>query len=167
MSVADELQKLEQLRQSGAIDDAEFAAAKARILSGSPPTAPLFANWNAAPTDLATQQEQTKLWALLLHLSLLAGHTVVPLAGLIIPIVIWQLKKDVLPDLDAHGKNAVNWMISELIYLAISIVLVFVFIGIPLLFVLYLLGIIFPIVAAIKANNGVIWKYPMTIEFLR
>jgi uncharacterized Tic20 family protein len=44
---------------------------------------------------------------MLLRLSMLAGY-MVPMAGLIVPIVIWQLKKAELPVLDPHGKNAVN-----------------------------------------------------------
>ena len=36
MSVTDELEKLQQLRDSGAIDDAEYAAAKGKVLNESP-----------------------------------------------------------------------------------------------------------------------------------
>jgi uncharacterized Tic20 family protein len=91
---------------------------------------------------------------------------IVPIAGIVLPVVIWQIKKDELPGMDAHGKNALNWIISELIYLVIAIVLTFVLIGIPLLAALCIAGIAFPIVAAVKANNGEVWKYPLAIPFL-
>ena len=111
------------------------------------------------------QDRQTRKWAFILHISVLAGF-VLPLAGLIAPIMIWQLKKDELPGLDAHGKNAINWMISAAIYMVVSVPLVFVVIGIPMLIALGAAGIVFPIIAAIKANNGEVWKYPLSIGFV-
>ena len=105
-------------------------------------------------------------WAMVLHLSQLANF-VVPLAGIIAPIVIWQINKDEFPSLDVHGKIVVNWIISFIIYFAVCFLLLFVVIGIPLLAILGLLGIIFPIIGGIKANNGEIWKYPLSITFLK
>lgn len=104
---------------------------------------------------------------MLLHLSTLLGHAPAPLLGLIVPIVIWQIKKTDLPEIDQHGKNAVNWIISELIYLVITGLLSLLLIGLPLLFAVAILGIVFPIVAAIKASNGEVWKYPLSIRFFR
>lgn len=109
---------------------------------------------------------ETRQWGMILRLSVFAGY-IVPLAGLIAPIVIWQIKKNELPGIDAHGKNLINWMISMLIYSAIAFVLCFILIGIPILLVLGVLGVVFPIIAAIKANNGEIWPYPLTIHFLK
>ena len=157
MSVSDELQKLEQLRQSGAIDEREFAQAKARILDST--------SSNAVWIDSGDVEAETRKWAMILHFSMLAGF-VVPFGGLICPILVWQLKKSELPDIDEHGKNAVNWIISCVIYGIVCFLLVFVMIGIPLLIGLGILGIVFPIIAGIKANAGVIWRYPMTIQFL-
>ena len=109
--------------------------------------------------------QETRQWAMLLHLSQFAGY-VIPMAGLVVPIVIWQMKKEELPALDIHGKIVANWIISALIYGAIFIVLSFVLIGIPLLMVLGVLGIAFPIIGALKANEGHTWKYPLSINFL-
>jgi hypothetical protein len=111
-------------------------------------------------------EQQTRQWAFFLHLSVLAG-LVVPIAGVVVPILIWQLKKAELPGLDVHGINAINWMISELIYAVVGVILVDVIIGGPLLIVLCVLGVVFPIIAAIKANNGVVWQYPFSIQVLK
>jgi uncharacterized Tic20 family protein len=167
MNLADELQKLQQLHQSGAINDDEFTLAKAKLLNGSTvaqpfASAPSEATW----VDPETQEKQTRQWAFLLHLSIWAGF-VLPVAGLAVPIAIWQLKKSDLPGIDQHGKNAVNWIISKLIYFVICLVLCFVIIGIPLLIALGAVGVIFPLIAAIKANNGEVWKYPMAITFVK
>ncbi len=155
MAITDELQKLEDLRRTGALSDEEFAKAKASVLAGS-------AQAVAAPVS---KEAQTRQWAMFLHLSLLAGF-LVPLAGLVVPIVIWQLKKDELPGLDVHGKVVMNWIISLVIYGIVSCLLVLLLIGIPLLLALGLVSIVFPIIGAIKANEGVVWKYPLSITFL-
>jgi uncharacterized Tic20 family protein len=115
-------------------------------------------------TQTIQNQQQVGQWALFLHLSQLAGF-IIPLAGWIAPILIWQLKKQDMPALDAHGKVVVNWILSELIYGTVCIILIFVIIGIPLLIVLVMLGIIFPIMGAVKADNGVVWQYPLSIRF--
>jgi uncharacterized Tic20 family protein len=163
MNVADEIQKLQQLRQTGAITEEEFAVAKARLIN-APPAGSDFAE--APAPSAANVEHETRLWGMILHLSVLAGH-LIPYAGLVAPIVIWQLKKNELPGVDVHGKNAVNWIISFVIYSAVCFVLFFVLIGIPMLAVLGVLGIVFPVVAAIKANNGEYWKYPLAIPFFK
>jgi uncharacterized Tic20 family protein len=110
--------------------------------------------------------QETRQWAMFLHLSQLAGF-IVPLLGLIAPVIIWQIKKEQYPALDEHGKAVINWIISELIYGAIGFVLVFVVIGIPILAVLGVLGVVFPIIGGIKANNGELWHYPMSINIVK
>jgi uncharacterized protein len=103
---------------------------------------------------------------LFLHLSQLANVVLFPI-GIIVPIVIWQTQKDKIPALDAHGKMVTNFMISMTIYFFVSFVLMFLLIGFLLLPVLAILGIAFPIIGGIKANNGEFWEYPLTIKFLK
>lgn len=163
MNIADEIEKLNDLHRSGALSDAEFEAAKARLLT-TPSSAPPAPFPSAAP--VMSPEAALKQWGLFLHLSLLAGY-LVPLGGLVVPIVIWQMKKQEIPGLDEHGCNAVNFIISMIIYAVLCIPLVFIIIGIPLLMVLGILGVVFPIIAALKANDGLCWKYPMAITFLK
>jgi uncharacterized protein len=116
--------------------------------------------------DDVEKEVKTRQWALFLHLSLLAGF-IITFAGFIAPVVIWQLKKNEFPGIDVHGKIVVNWLISALIYGAIGAILTIVIIGIPILIALGIITIIFPIVGGIKANNGEIWRYPLTINFIK
>ncbi|HEV8591370.1 MAG TPA: DUF4870 domain-containing protein [Pyrinomonadaceae bacterium] len=110
------------------------------------------------------EQKQMGMW---LHLSQLAG-LIVPAAGLIIPIVLWQTQKEKMPALDAHGKMVTNWIISAIIYAVVSVILIFVFfIGLIPLLGLSIASIVFPIIGAVKANNGELWEYPLTIKFLK
>jgi uncharacterized Tic20 family protein len=111
-------------------------------------------------------EQQARQWAMFLHLSQLAGY-IIPLVGLIAPIIIWQTKKEEYPILDEHGKAVVNWIISELIYGAICSVLLFVVIGFPMLMILGILAVVFPIIGGLKANNGELWHYPMTINIIK
>jgi len=60
-----------------------------------------------------------------------------------------------------------NWLLTEFILLLIIIPLCFILIGFPLLFILALLGIVFPIIGAIKAGNGEVWPYPCSIRFFK
>lgn len=109
--------------------------------------------------------QDTKTWAMILHFSLLAGW-VVPLAGLIAPIIIWQIKKEELPGIDEHGKTALNFILSMLLYGLIASLLVMVVVGIVLVPLLVIVGIVYPIMGGIKANEGELWSYPGIIRFV-
>ncbi len=110
--------------------------------------------------------EETRQWAVLLHLSTLLGF-IVPILGFVVPIIIWQWKKTELPAIDAHGKVVANAIISYVIWGAISIPLCILLIGFVLLWILGILAVIFPIIAALKARDGIVWDYPLTIKFFR
>jgi hypothetical protein len=74
MSVAEELQKLQQLYESGAINNDEYVLAKAKLLNERPAPAPLFGSPpQAANLDAAGIEQETRQWAMFLHLSVLAG----------------------------------------------------------------------------------------------
>lgn len=119
---------------------------------------------NSAGTSKPVGDQESRQWAMFLHLSLLTGF-LLPLAGLVVPIIIWQMKKNDMPEIDVHGKVVLNWILSQIIYAAASVLLIFVFIGIPMLIALGLLAVIFPIIGGIKANNGEVWQYPLSIRF--
>jgi uncharacterized Tic20 family protein len=105
-------------------------------------------------------------FCMLLHLSQFAGFAI-PLAGIALPIVMWATNKDQSELVDKQGKNILNWMISSFIYIAISVILSFVLIGIPLLIVIGICSFIFTVIGAITASNGNIYEYPLTMTFIR
>ena len=117
------------------------------------------------PMQLQTNEERQM--GMFLHLAgLLNAVGAFPL-GAIATILIWQLKKEEMPALEPHGKMATNWLISFFIYALVCFFQIFLFIGILLLPVVAIIGIVFPIIAGIKANNGEYWEYPLTIKFLK
>ena len=117
---------------------------------------------NTAEPPVKTKSQDENMWAMILHLSQFAYY-VVPVAWIVAPIVIWQIKKKEFPSIDQHGKIIVNWMINALIAGFICIPLLVVFIGIPLLIALSIAHVVFAIIGAIKANSGELWPYPWTL----
>ena len=116
--------------------------------------------------NMSLQTPDEKQMGMFLHLSQLI-NLVFPFGGVIVPIILWQTQKDKMPALDAHGKMVTNWLISSLIYWVISGVLAIVLIGFLGMLALFIMGIVFPIMGGIKANNGEFWEYPLTIKFIK
>ena len=103
-------------------------------------------------------------WLVLLHLSLFLGH-LVPFAGYVAPILIWQLMKDGHDEMDEHGRNVANWIVASTFYHLLFGVLCVALVGIPLLVLIVILAIIFPIIGAVKASQGIAWRYPGSPRF--
>lgn len=108
---------------------------------------------------------EERQWAMFLHLSSFIGY-VIPFGSIVAPLVMWLTKKDQSVFVDEQGKEAVNFQISVMIYAVISIPLCFVMIGFVTLFLVGMLEIVFTVVAAVKANEGLHYRYPMTIRMI-
>ncbi len=106
------------------------------------------------------------MWAMFCHLSALAGF-VIPFGNIIGPLIIWTVKKDEYPHVNDQGKEAINFQISITVYILISVLLIFVVIGIPLLIILGIFSLIMTVIAAINANDGQKYRYPFTIQFIK
>lgn len=108
-----------------------------------------------------TKDRETRQWAMFIHFSILAGW-VIPIGGLIVPILLWQLKKDELPGIVPHAHVVLNWIVTSLVYALICFILTFVLIGILGFMILGIATVIFAIIGGIKANDGELWEYPGT-----
>lgn len=158
MSIADDIGKLNELKQSGAIDEQEYQKAKEALLykqQGLGTT--LQQSFNTMTTNVNN-------YNMFIHLSQFCGF-LIPYAGFVVPIVLWQIKKNDSDLVDQHGRIVVNWIITEVILSLLFVLLCFFLIGIPLLIVLSIVGIVFPIIGALKANDGTVWAYPFSIKF--
>ena len=100
------------------------------------------------------------------HLASFAGF-LIPLGNIIGPLVVWLLKRQDSPYIDHHGREALNFQISLILYLIASAILIIVLIGILLLIVVGVAGIVFTVIAAIRASEGVEYRYPMTIRLIK
>lgn len=106
--------------------------------------------------------KEERQWAMFLHLSLLAGF-IIPFGGLIAPLLIWQLKKEEMPSIVPHAHVVMNWIINALIYSVICLILTFIVIGVFGFFILGIATVAFAIIGGIKANDGEVWEYPLTM----
>src|SRR5437660_4203247 len=107
-----------------------------------------------------------RTWCVLAHATALVGF-LVPVAGHIVgPLIVWLAKRHDSPEIDAHGKESLNFQISMLIYNAIAVVFCLVLIGFLVLPILWVLNAVFVIVASIQASDGKLYRYPVTIRFI-
>ncbi len=118
-----------------------------------------------APDTSAPSRDACK-WPMLCHLSALTGLLGNGLGFLIGPLVVWLFKKEDDPFIDYQGKEAVNFQITMFIALAVSALLVLVLIGFVLLVAVGIMMIVFPIIAAMRANKGESYRYPFSIRFI-
>lgn len=121
----------------------------------------------------ATVDRNTRTWTVLCHASALLGFFV-PLAGHIVgPLLVWLLKRDGSRAIDEHGRESLNFQISMFIYTAllgvVCFILMFVLIGfllLPLFAILHVVDIVLVIIASVKASDGELYRYPLTIRLL-
>lgn len=108
-----------------------------------------------------------RMWAMFSHLAGLAKFLAIPLGNIIGPLIVWQIKKDESPFIDEQGKEALNFQISITLYEIISFILLLACIGLVLLPLVIIFDIVFLLIAAVKANNGFHYRYPLTIRFIK
>ena len=130
---------------------------------GSPPTT--FAGATLSESDV-------RMWAMLCHLAGLCALVLPSFGGALGPLVVWLVKRNHHPAIDANGKEALNFHLSILIYtwvlgvvgaLTLVVLVGFVFLGLAIL--IELLALVFSVVAAVKTSNGASFRYPFTIRF--
>ena len=116
---------------------------------------------------LPTPDAQARQWAMLCHYAAFFW-VLAPLIGNVIgPLVVWQLKKDLHPFVDEQGKEALNFQITVAIASAICYLLMFVLIGFALLALVLIGALVLTIIAGIKANEGVAYRYPFTWRLIK
>ena len=104
---------------------------------------------------------------MIMHLSQLLDF-VTGIGGFIVPLILWVTQKDKIQDMDEQGKEIINFQISLFIYSIVCIPLIFLFgLGFVFLILVGILGLIFPVINAIKASNGEPTNYPMTIRIIQ
>ena len=127
--------------------------------------------------DNGRPSAEQRQWAMFAHLSALAGAV---LTGVLLgwgcfigPLIVWLIKKDTMPFVDDQGKEALNFNITVLIVGVALFVLTIVTLGLGALIALplgVLLGVgwlVFTIIAAIKANDGETYRYPLCLRLVK
>ncbi len=160
----DQLTKIAELRDRGILSEEEFQKEKARILDEANSSFGSFFRRAGQGESLFGLKEET--YCIILHLSpFLVLALPMFILGIAAPIVLWYLGKDKSEMVDRSGRIVFNWFLSAAIYLVVSLVLCFVAVGYILVPAVLLCCLIFPIIAAIKAGEGTVWPYPLSIDF--
>ncbi|GAA5076729.1 DUF4870 domain-containing protein [Lysobacter panacisoli] len=126
------------------------------------------------PSGIVAEQRQ---WAMFAHLSAILGAVLTSGIGgwgtFLGPLIIWLLKKDTMPFVDDQAKEALNYNITVAIVFFALWVLVFITLGIgfliaiPAWIVIGIAWLVFTIIAAIKSNDGVAYRYPFTMRLVK
>jgi uncharacterized Tic20 family protein len=122
----------------------------------------------AQPVDYAMPEANAdvRIWGMFCHLASLAG-LVVPVGNIIGPLVVWLIKKDQMPFVDDQGKESLNFQITMTIAMIVAGALICVFVGFILLPAVAIVDIVFTIIATIKANSGIRYRYPLTLRLIK
>lgn len=102
---------------------------------------------------------------MLAHISALSGF-IIPFGSILGPLIIWLIKRDEMSFVNDQAKEALNFNISMTIYAIVAGMLIFVAIGIVLLPVVLIAWLVLTIMAAVKANEGVAYRYPLTLRLV-
>jgi uncharacterized Tic20 family protein len=129
---------------------------------------------SAAGSGIPAEERQ---WAMFSHLSALLGGLLTSAVGgwgfFLGPLVIWLLKKDTMPFVADQAKEALNFNITVSAVFLVLMILGFLTLGIgflligPLMMVIGVLALVFIVIAAIKANEGIAYRYPMTVRLVK
>jgi uncharacterized protein len=95
------------------------------------------------------------------------AHLLTIFFGFVPPLIIWLIKKDESKYVAEHAKESLNFQITIFLAYIVSGVLVCLFIGVLLLFVVWAISIVFAILATIDANNNKIYKYPFCLRLIK
>jgi uncharacterized Tic20 family protein len=133
-----------------------------------------FETYTAPPPPPAgTPSAEERQWGLFGHLSTLTGLFTGGIGNIVGPLVIWLIKKDTMPFASDQAKEALNFNITLLIIgVILFLVTIFTFgigalITVPLGILLGIAWLVLTIVAAMKANEGVAYRYPFTLRLVK
>ena len=119
--------------------------------------------YQAPPSPDSTE----RMYGMLCHLLALAGFWF-PLGGSIVgPLILWMIKKDESKFIDEAGKESVNFQITVLIAMAVSLLLAFVLIGFFLMALVGVAALVFVIIASVETYNGKTYRYPLTLRLIK
>jgi len=119
---------------------------------------------SSAPPAL-TQEDRN--WGMIAHFSAFAAFIAPFLGGVLGPLIVWLVKRDHSAFAAECAKEALNFNITVAIGFLICGLLAIVFIGIPLMVALGIAWLVLTIIAGVRAGEGVLYRYPATLRFVK
>ena len=114
-----------------------------------------------------TVEKKERIWGMLCHLTALLGLLGIPLANLIGPLLVWLGKRKTSSFIDQQGKESLNFQLSMTLYSIFAALLIYIKLGMLPLWILAAINLLLVFIAAVRANNGDIYRYPFKIRFIR
>jgi hypothetical protein len=115
--------------------------------------------------DVADVTDDEQTWAVILHASAFSG-LVVPFGNVLGPLLVWLIKKDESPFLDASGKEAVNFQLTWTILLLGALLSILVGIGFLLVPIIAVAWIVLVVLGTVRASEKEIYDYPLTLDLI-
>jgi uncharacterized Tic20 family protein len=130
------------------------------------------------PAPAGAPSAEEKQWAMFAHLSALLGGIVTSgwagnVGFFVGPLVIWLMKKDTMPFVNDQAKEALNFAITISLACLALLLLTLLTLGIgalltiPLILVIGIVALVFIVIAAIKANQGIAYRYPFALRLVK
>ena len=108
--------------------------------------------------------DQERLWGMLAHLlSFVAAYIAL---GFVAPLVVLLVFGPRSAYVRAQAVESLNFNLSWLLYAIVAGILVIVGIGLLILLALGIAYVVLVIIASVRANNGQLYRYPLTIRFM-
>ena len=104
--------------------------------------------------------------AMICHLLVFSGY-LIPFGNLIGPLVLWLIKKDTMPFVDDQGKEVLNFQITLIIVGVVCFLTAFLILPALVGLVIFVAALVFTIIGAIKANEGVAYRFPFTLRLIK
>lgn len=123
-----------------------------------------------APQGAGGLSKDEKMWGMLCHLAAIVGLFGIPFVGLVVgPLVVWLIKREKMPFVNDQGKEALNFQIIMLICMVIGLALASQGnrVGLGLILVISVTDLVLMIIGALKANQGVAYRYPFAIRLIK
>ncbi len=92
------------------------------------------------------------------------SHVLTLVAGVFAPLVIYLIKKDESEYVTRHAKESLNFQLTAILA---SIALAITLIGIIFIWVIWVVVFVFVIIATVKASDNKLYRYPLTIRFIK
>jgi hypothetical protein len=113
------------------------------------------------------EESQSRIWGMLCHLTALLGLVGIPLGNIFGPLLVWLYKKKTYPFVDTQGKESLNFQITMTILVLCAALMIYLKIGMMIIFVLAAINVVLVIIASIQAYRGETYHYPFQIRFLK
>lgn len=134
--------------------------------------------WSAPPAPMGAASAEEKTWAMMAHLSALLGGLLTSGRGgsvgfFIGPLIVWLIKKDTMPFVNDQGKEALNFAITVSLACLALLLLTLATLGLgfllafPLIMIIGVTATVLIIIAAVRANQGIAYRYPFSLRLVK